>query len=306
MQYYSKKHSSHSYSDGPFNLAYASKYRQWREQKLDRFPKCIEDIIIDINDPTALTTEDYNAILGCCRDANMAIYRSQAGNDPEKIIPRKLGLQFGLGNLDSNLCADDDGITSLRLVENDIRSTYIPYTNRPISWHTDGYYNPLDKQIFGLLLHCVNRAENGGENALMDHEIAYILLRDENPDYILALMQPDALTIPPNRNQGIEIRSTQTGPVFGISSNGHLHMRYTQRSHNIIWKNDTLLREAIAYLSSILQSDSPYIFRATLEPGYGLISNNVLHNRSGFQNGDNPEYKRLIYRARYYDRIAQS
>jgi hypothetical protein len=34
----------------------------------------------------------------------------------------------------------------------------------------------------------------------------------------------------------------------------------------------------------------------------GLVCNNVLHDRSGFRDG--ATRKRLVYRARYYDRIA--
>jgi hypothetical protein len=38
-----------------------------------------------------------------------------------------------------------------------------------------------------------------------------------------------------------------------------------------------------------------------LQAGEGLISNNVLHNRTAFEDG--PGHRRLIYRARFYDRI---
>ena len=65
------------------------------------------------------------------------------------------------------------------------------------------------------MLHCVQSAASGGENALMDHEVAYILLRDENPDYIRAFMQPDAMTIPPRMDEkGETARRVETGPVF--------------------------------------------------------------------------------------------
>ena len=39
-----------------------------------------------------------------------------------------------------------------------------------------------------------------------------------------------------------------------------------------------------------------------LQSGQGLICNNVLHTRSGFET-DSP---RLLYRARYFDRIADT
>jgi hypothetical protein len=39
-----------------------------------------------------------------------------------------------------------------------------------------------------------------------------------------------------------------------------------------------------------------------MQPGMGIVCNNVLHERSGFV--DDPLRPRLLYRARYYDRVA--
>jgi len=237
-----------------------------------------------------------------CRKTNMAIYAGPTGADPDKTIPALLGEQFGLTRLDCNMGADDDGITSLRVVAGEWRGSYIPYTNRPIHWHTDGYYNTAEKQIRGLLLHCVATAASGGENALLDHEIAYIHLRDLNPDFIRALQAPEAMTIPANIENGTEIRPARSGPVFSTLPDGSLHMRYTARSRSIEWAADALTREAAAALQSFLQSDSPWIYRATLQPGQGLLSNNVLHDRSGFTDSDT--HTRQLYRLRYYQRVS--
>ena len=51
-------------------------------------------------------------------------------------------------------------------------------------------------------MHCVSPAKSGGENSYLDPEIAYILMRDENPDYIAALMQDDVMMIPANEIDG--------------------------------------------------------------------------------------------------------
>ena len=56
------------------------------------------------------------------------------------------------------------------------------------------------------------------------------------------------------------------------------------------------------YLEDFLDSPSPYIYRATLQPGQGLIGNNVLHDRSGCN--DDEEHTRQLYRLRYYQRMA--
>lgn len=87
----------------------------------------------------------------------------------------------------------------------------------------------------------------------------------------------------------------------GIGATGHLHMRYTARERNIVWKNDLLAREAALVLGDFLSSDSPWIFRGTLQNGRGLICNNILHDRPGFNDSD--DQKRLLYRLRFFDRI---
>lgn len=81
-------------------------------------------------------------------------------------------------------------------------------------------------------------------------------------------------------------------------------MRYTARTRSIEWKQDELTLAAVALLEKLLSSDSPHIYRGRLEPGMGLLCNNVLHDRAGFN--DDPDRPRLLQRARFYDRIAGS
>jgi alpha-ketoglutarate-dependent taurine dioxygenase len=287
----------------PFLLENESAYQAWRSRKLEGYPTRLEQILVEINDPRSLTQAEYQAILQICQKTNMAVYASQTGTDPDKDIPRLLGKRYGLERLDCNMLADDDGLTSLRVVEGGQRHDFIPYSNKPIKWHTDGYYNSPDRQIWGLQLHCVQSSAEGGENALLDHEIAYLLMRDENPGFIRALMQPDAMTIPARVEEDGVARPDAVGPVFSVHpQSGDLHMRYTARTRSIVWKQDDLTLAAVAFLEKLLASDLPFIYRGRLEPGMGLVSNNVLHDRAGFN--DTPDKKRLLYRARYYDRIA--
>ena len=156
-----------------------------------------------------------------------------------------------------------------------------------------------------MVLHCVRNASHGGENQLMDHEMAYLLLRDEDPQHIRALMQPDAMTIPERVDEKDGVRPAQSGPVFSLDAHGNLHMRYTARTRSIAWKQDAATKAAVAALENLLASDTQHIFKGRLEPGMGLLCNNVLHDRSAFN--DNPtHFPRMLYRARYLDRIALS
>ena len=287
----------------PFSIDSDTAYQAWRESKLENYPEDVGQLIVEVKNPAELTVSEFEAIQSLVMKTNMAVYAGGTGSDPDKNIPYKLGERFGLTELDDNKGADD-GVTSLKVVEGKWRGGYIPYTDKAIHWHTDGYYNTLDSQIRALFLHCVSPAKKGGENALLDHELAYIHLRDTNPDFIEALMKDDVMTIPANIVDGKEIRAECSGPVFSVFHDGNLHMRYTARTRSIEWKDDGVTKSAVKCLEDFLDSDSTYIYRATLQPGQGLVSNNVLHDRSGFE--DTGENKRLLYRLRYYQRIANT
>jgi len=287
--------------DNPFDLDNPAAYEAWRARKLETCPTRAEDLIVEVDDPRRLSRAEYDAIMDLCSRSNMAVYAGNTGTDPDKTIPAALAGRFGLAQPDRNMGADDDGITALRVVDEQWRNRYIPYSDRPIHWHTDGYYNEPDRQIRALLLHCVRPAARGGENALLDHEIAYIRLRDLDPSYIEALMAPDAMTIPANFVNGTRIRPARSGPVFSLGRDGRLHMRYTARKHSIEWRKDPVTGAAVKALETLLASDDPFIHRLTLQPGWGLVSNNVLHNRSGFT--DEGQQTRLLYRLRYYEPV---
>lgn len=298
-----KQFTEHYHLGNPFDLDNEKSYQAWRDNKLENYPETIEDLIVEINNPAVLTPAEFDAVQALVIKTNMAVYACNTGNNTDKLIPTELGERYGLTELDDNMGADD-GVTSLKVVSGQWRGGYIPYTNKLIHWHTDGYYNSLNHQIRALFLHCVSPAEKGGENALLDHEVAYIHLRDTNPDYIRVFMANDAMIIPANIVNGKEIRPNRVGPVFSVFSDGNLHMRYTARTRSIEWKNDDVTQAAVKELEEFLGSSSPCIYHATLQPGQGLISNNVLHDRSAFK--DSEDVKRLLYRLRYYQRIANT
>jgi alpha-ketoglutarate-dependent taurine dioxygenase len=288
----------------PFDLADDASYRAWRDAKLAAYPRSVDELVVPLADPRNLTTDEFAALESRCARANMAIYSATHLPAADKSLAHQLGRQLGLVHLEGNYLADEDGLSSITPTADEdsgVRGDFIPYTHKPINWHTDGYYNALDRRILGMTLHCAQDAETGGENALLDHEIAYIQLRDANPDYIAALMQPDAMTIPARMDDDNVSRPEQSGPVFAVDPGaGFLTMRYTARTRSIVWKDDAITRAAVKTLTEIL-AGSEYILGARLRPGMGLICNNVLHTRSGFT--DSPEHRRLLYRGRYYDRL---
>lgn len=281
-------------------------YARWRDIKLANYPESPGELLVELADAYRPTAAELAEIQRLCSKTNMAIYATPAGDKEDRSIARGLGERLGLRHLDPNMLADEDGITSLTVVEGKSGRGYIPYSNRRLLWHTDGYYNLPGQQIRAMLLHCVRPAQTGGENMLLDPEIVYILMREANPDLVAALMAPDVMTIPANTETGDETREARTGPVFSIDTNsGDLHMRYTARTRSIEWKQDEASLAAVAFLEQLLQSSSPYVFRNRLAAGQGLVCNNVLHNRSAFTDSEDG-VQRLVYRARYYERIANT
>jgi alpha-ketoglutarate-dependent taurine dioxygenase len=308
-------------ANSPFDLANESGYRAWRDARLAAYPRSIDELVVPLADPRHLTPGEIDALGARCARTNMAIYSAMHLPAADKTLPRELSRQLGLVHLEGNYLADEDGLSSITPAaeEGSVRGEYIPYTHKPINWHTDGYYNALDRRILGMTLHCAQDAEAGGENALLDHEIAYIQLRDASPDYVAALMRPDAMTIPARLDEALSptlspgergqtrgptqtiARPEQSGPVFAVDpAEGFLTMRYTARTRSIVWKSDAVTQAAVKTLADILAS-SEYILTARLRPGMGLICNNVLHTRSAFS--DSPDHRRLLYRGRYYDRL---
>ena len=288
-----------------FDLADHTAYAAWRARVLARQPMHVDDLLVPVRDPGQLTGVERDQLLDRCDAGGMAIYVSPvvAPVAENRELTRRLGAQLGLHTLDVNYLSDEDGIASLAVAAPGAhaRADFIPYTNRPINWHTDGYYNPPARTVRAMLLHCVSRADSGGENRLLDHRVAYIRLRDRDPEFIRALCAPDAMTIPPRvEPDGSEARPAQSGPVFSVDADGHLHMRYTARTRSIAWKDDPAIRRAVDALENLLAGE-PLILRARLEPGMGLVCNNVLHDRSGFT--DSPQHTRLMLRARFYERV---
>jgi len=290
---------------GPFDIADPDSYRRWRDWKLAARVGDAAELLVEISSLDTPTSAELGAMRERCRRTNLAIYAGPSAS-PTAAKPgvKALGAVFGLHRLDRNLCAEEDGISALEVREGRGAGEYIPYTDRPLSWHTDGYYNSAREQVRAVILHCVRPAGGGGGNALMDPDLAYIRLRDENPEFVAALMHPQAMTIPPNTLGGTEIRPARVGPVFSVDArSGALHMRYSARKVNVAWRDDAATRAAVDFLNAMLAADGPDILHWRLEAGQGYISNNVLHNRSAFDDAPGAESGRLVYRARYYDRI---
>lgn len=285
----------------PFDLTCNDDYLRWREHKLAQAITRTAELIVEVQNPLSISEPERHELLMLCQRSNIVIYATRTEID-EKML-QQFASQLGLKHLDANWLAGEQGISRITVCHNDQqRQNYIPYTDRAIKWHTDGYYNPPERQIRGMVLHCAQSAGQGGENRVMDHEIAYLMLRDLNIEFIRALSAPDAMTIPERIDEIDGIRAAQSGPVFSVDDTGNLHMRYTARTRSIQWKQDEITLSAVAHLEALFNTDNPHIHSLRMENGMGLLCNNVLHDRSAFI--DDRTHPRLLFRARYLDRVS--
>jgi hypothetical protein len=297
-----------SLENSPFLLENESEYQIWRKIKLSRCQRGNPTRVISVPaSSTSLKKPDtsFDCISEQINTFNFAIFQIDSLDElwpTESFL--EFGRKFGLNRLDYNHGAEDNGVTLLSALDSsDRRSRYIPYTNRALNWHTDGYYNNIGASIEAFTLFCSHQADQGGSNFLLDYELLYIQLRDTAPRLLNALMQPDIMVIPANIENNCVIRPAESGPVFSVDRvDGHLNMRFSARPQNIGWKSDELSEQAINLVRELL-IDNENAIELLLEPGQGVICNNVLHGRTSYTDEQPSEKARLYFRARYYDRI---
>ena len=160
------------------------------------------------------------------------------------------------------------------------------------------------RRIHGMILHCVRPARDGGENALMDHEMAYIALRDADPRWVRALMADDAMTIPARTGRGRRgargadrarcSRSTPTAarctcatPRARAASSGR-----TTPARARPWPSCV----------SCWRRDAPQRLRAAPAARHGHRRPQRAARRAA-PSSTTPHAPRLLYRARYLDRV---
>lgn len=294
----------------PFELSNSSIYESWKEQKLKSYPRSAEELLVSVENAGEVSDEEYRSLVSRCLATNLVIYqlKNQNSGDTEegRQAARQMSNKLGLHRLESHRSADGDGLVAIEVTDTDGKHGFIPYTSKKLNWHTDGCYNKPAQRIKAFLMHCVRPATKGGENIFFDHEVAYLRLRDENPDFIKALTHRRAMTIPGFTDQDGSCRPECAGAVFSTDRYiGSLHMRFSARKHNILWKNDKLTEEAVAFLMDLLEND-PLRFQFKLDAGHGIACNNVLHYRQAFEDTDASDQTRLMLRGRYLDRVAEN
>ncbi len=301
--------NQHPQAASPWSLAQTPAYENWRATRLEQLAAAQGAGFVAVRNLANPSESERAELVRRCRTTNMALYQSDEDfADQEKLrdslqaFSHAMGLQIA----ENHRSADPDGIVALRVTDAPAQRGYIPYSRKPMNWHTDGYYNPPEQKIRAMVLHCAVPAGDGGQNQFLDPELAYIRLRDQNPDHIAALMRPDAMTIPENIEPDGSVRPVSTGPVFAVESDGTLSMRYTARTRSILWNDTPATQAAAAALLSVLAANDPLMQTVTFAAGQGVLCNNVLHNRTGFDPDTTAASDRLVFRIRFHNRIKGS
>jgi hypothetical protein len=268
---------------------------------LDDYRKALDDLVVDIQDPRALAPSERLAMRERLRRANMVIYRCVAGARMDRTVLAAFTRQLGLGKPDQNLLAANDGLSEVEVKNEGHFSQYIPYTNRSLNWHSDGYYLTGDRIIRTMLLHCMSPAAKGGSLEAIDHRVLYHLLAERDVRFPQALSRRDAMTIPAHHDHGAA-REDSTGPVFFVEGNT-LRMRYTARQHNVRWAADVLFQDALSTLKELFENHPDLRYRRRLAEGEGILCANVPHRRDAFEDGDKSQSKRLMYRGRFTESL---
>ena len=271
--------------------AKSAEFLRWAEEKERNIPHNIDGIIVNIHDINNVKISEIAKIKETINKCNSCIYSSKIALKSNTNL-LKFVESVGMRTYDRNNIESNEISTITPLESNKIN--YIPYTDKSLNWHTDGYYDK--KSIFSWLLHCVHPATHGGENYLLDHELAlreYVLRYDD----VNNLMSEDALTIPESKETS---RSEISTYIFSIKNQyKKLHMRFSMRKDNI--GTSPKAGDAVTKLKEIIENDcAKYSLTYKLQKNEGIITNNILHGRRAFKDD---KVKRKLLRIRSYERL---
>ena len=271
--------------------AKSAEFLRWAEEKERNIPHNIDGIIVNIHDINNVKISEIAKIKETINKCNSCIYSSKIALKSNTNL-LKFVESIGMRTYDRNNIESNE-ISTITPLENN-KINYIPYTDKSLNWHTDGYYDK--KSIFSWLLHCVHPATHGGENYLLDHELAlreYVLRYDD----INNLMSEDALTIPESKDTS---RSEISTYIFSIKNKyKKLHMRFSMRKDNIC--TSPKASDAVTKLKQTIENDcAKYSLTYKLQKNEGIITNNILHGRKAFKDD---KVKRKLLRIRSYERL---
>ena len=280
------------------NKEFDKNYPYWRDEKLKNF-QSLDNCLVELKNTQELSLIEKNKIKELCKTNNFALIQTPKALKYDSMV-LDFNTQLGLIQNDKHLFISSNDLAHITPVKNKQQGEFIPYTNKKINWHTDGYYNDLEHRVRSFTLFCAKPAKSGGVNNWLDIEMLYILFREKDEKLIKLLSLIDSMTIPAHTRDNKVLRVESKDAIFLTDNKTNsLYMRYTQRKKNIYFHNEVL--EAVNLLDTILEGGSDYHHQHKMLEGQGIINNNVIHTRSSFVSYD--KEPRVMLRGRYFVRV---
>lgn len=275
-------------------------YKQWRDERLD-LQKTTQNVRVNLTDEL-ITSGNTQALIQLCdqvRIFGFSHYHLSTQKEQPREVVAELASTLGLNRSDGGIIHDEnDQLSLLEDLPGTARSRFLPYSNKAMNWHTDGYYNATDSVIRGITLHCLQSASTGGTLTVMDPELLLIALYDEDPQLVLELTHEQAMLLPANTDAEGHNRPDRRVPVLFAHDDASLGMRFTTRSQHIQWRSEAT-RIAAERALGLIEQHNEWHTAIRLQPGEGIVSRNALHRRDAFHDGPDT-LKRQILRGRYH------
>jgi hypothetical protein len=249
------------------------------------------------NAESAQTTDCLDQLCADFVNQGFAMYEWNKSAENPRQREVRLHAKLGLSQPDSGIISGDDNLSLLEDKTGTSFSRFVPYSNRQMNWHTDGYYNAQTEPVRCFTLYCIEQAASGGELTMMNNALLLIALYDENPNWVAALAHPEAVLFPANKDEEGHHRPDRKTAVFSMYDDGQLNTRFTTRTRNIQWRTpETELAAKTA--SKLIDNNPQWHTRVRLEKNQGLITANLLHKREAFID-EQTVGRRQILRGRY-------
>ncbi len=204
---------------------------------------------------------------------------------------------LSLRDSDQGVIRETSELSVLQDLTGTPKGRFPPYQSKAMNWHTDGYYNDAAQMVRCFTLHCVSPAAVGGALLLMDDAYLVYALLKEDPELVVLLSHPSAMTLPHNQDSEGHNRPDRSVPVIVRNADDTITMRFTTRTQNIQWQCSAT-KAAAQRANELINAHPQWHNRITLQQGQGIITRNVLHAREAFEDApDKP--KRQILRGRY-------
>jgi hypothetical protein len=287
----------------------SSAYQAWRKHRLDLLlsppPIHVHRVSLNTVDASGAGTipDDAEVVDSICaevRSNGYARYQlEQVTGDARQIVARFYA-SLGLIEADSGVIAGNDHLSLLENSDNPTQRRFVPYSDRAMNWHTDGYYNAQSSSVKCFCLHCLQPASSGGELTLMDDQLLLIALYDHEPSVVPLLAHPQAMLLPATNDEFGHVRPDRLAPVFEVDSDGDLITRFTTRQRNIQWRSPET-QQAMEVAIELLSQKQHWHTTLRLRSGEGVITRNILHRRTRFTDTED-EHGRQMLRGRYRHR----